>query len=348
MRSRFWHMLQDLENDSCGREKAMNDKLKLTLYKYRYVIILLAVMAALTAATPKFFSVNNFLNILWAVSIVGMISMGATFVILVGKIDLSVGQTAALSGIIAALLIKSGFSVFPAILLALMTGALVGIVNGLLVSCFKIPEFITTLATGSIITGIAQMISKGKTISVIDKKEFIFLGSGKIAGVPVPIYGFLLLFVVAFFGLSQTVYGRKCYLVGGNPKASRVSNISVKKTIVLAYMLSGMAAGFGGIVLTALNQQANATTADGYELDVIAAIVIGGASMTGGVGTIPGTVFGVILIGLINNGLNLLSVPGTWHPVVKGAIIILAVAFNNYSIKFMQTSKVQKKEASAA
>lgn len=322
----------------------MNDKLKQALYRYRYVMILLAVVVVLTVASPKFFSANNFLNILWAVSIVGMISMGSTFVILVGKIDLSVGQTAALAGIIAAMAINADVPVAVSMGAALLTGALIGISNGVLVSQLQIPEFITTLATGSIITGIAQMVSEGKTISVIDKKDYIFWGSGKIVGIPVPIYCFVVIFMLAFILLSRTVYGRKCYLVGGNPKASRVSNVSVKKTIILAYVLSGMAAGFGGVILSALNQQANSSTANGYELDVIAAIVIGGASMSGGVGTIQGTVFGVILIGLINNGLNLLSVPGTWHPIVKGLIIIAAVAFNNYSIKFMQISKTQKEK----
>jgi len=327
-----------------GRRTGMNEKSKRASYEYRYVIILMVVMILLTVATPKFFSANNFLNILWAVSIVGIISMGATFVILVGKIDLSVGQTSALSGIVAAVLLKSGVTLFIVILAALLTGAIIGIINGVFVSHLKIPEFITTLATGSIITGIAQIVSNGKTISIMNEKEYIFLGSGKLAGIPVPIYCFIFAFIIAYVLLSKTVYGRKCYMVGGNPKASSVSNIPVKKTIILAYMLSGIAAAFGGIVLSALNQQANASAASGYELDVIAAIVIGGTSMSGGVGTIPGTIFGVVLIGLINNGLNLLSVPGTWHPVMKGIIIIVAVAFNNYSVKFMQSGKVLKGE----
>ncbi|WP_276948550.1 ABC transporter permease [Enterocloster lavalensis] len=325
----------------------MNDNVKLALYRFRYAIILLAVVLGLTLATPKFFSSNNFLNILWAVSIVGIISMGATFVILVGRIDLSVGQTAALSGITAALLIKGGTPIPAAIAAACCVGAAVGVVNGLLVIQFHVPEFITTLATGSIITGIAQMISRGKTISIMESKAYIFLGSGKIADIPIPIFCFLFSFLIAFFILNYMVLGRKCYAVGGNARAARVSNINVKRVVVFAYVLSGIAAAFGGIILSALNQQASASTASGYELDVIAAIVIGGASMSGGVGTIPGTVFGVVLIGLINNGLNLLSVPGTWHPVVKGVIILAAVAFNNYSIRFMKSQKVEKKTAGA-
>lgn len=325
----------------------MNDNVKLALYRFRYAIILLAVVLGLTLATPKFFSSNNFLNILWAVSIVGIISMGATFVILVGRIDLSVGQTAALSGITAALLIKGGTPIPTAIAAACCVGAAVGVVNGLLVIQFHVPEFITTLATGSIITGIAQMISRGKTISIMESKAYIFLGSGKIADIPIPIFCFLFSFLIAFFILNYMVLGRKCYAVGGNARAARVSNINVKRVVVFAYVLSGIAAAFGGIILSALNQQASASTASGYELDVIAAIVIGGASMSGGVGTIPGTVFGVVLIGLINNGLNLLSEPGTWHPVVKGVIILAAVAFNNYSIRFMKSQKVEKKTAGA-
>lgn len=322
----------------------MDNRVKLALYKYRYIIILLVVILALTIATPRFLSVNNFINILWAVSIVGIISMGASFVILVGKIDLSVGQTAALSGIVAALFLKSGHALMISFLAAIGVGIIVGVINGMLVTHFQIPEFITTLATGSIITGIAQIMSEGRTISVMESRNYIFIGSGKVAGIPIPVFCFGAAFVLAHIILSQTVYGRKCYLVGGNPRASHISNISVKRVIIIAYILSGVSAAFGGYVLSALNQQANATTASGYELDVIAAIVIGGASMTGGVGTIPGTVFGVILIGLINNGLNLLSVPGTWHTVVKGIIIIVAVAFNNYSIRFMKLSKREQKE----
>lgn len=316
---------------------------KMILYRFRYLIILAIVVTVLTAATPKFFSINNFLNILWAVSIVGIISMGATFVILVGKIDLSVGQTAALAGIAATLLIKAGVPIAVAIGAAIITGMAVGVVNGTLVSHFLIPEFITTLATGSIITGIAQMVSKGKTISIMEARGYTVLGSGKIAGIPIPIFCFLFMFLLGHLILQGTIFGRKCYAVGGNARAARASNISIKTSVIIAYTLSGMAAAVGGVVLSALNQQASASTASGYELDVIAAIVIGGASMNGGVGTIPGTVFGVILIGLINNGLNLLSVPGTWHPVVKGVIILAAVAFNNYSIHFMQAKKAEKK-----
>lgn len=326
----------------------MNKNLTRILYKFRYLMILLAVVAVLSLATPRFFQVSNFLNILWSVSVVGIIAMGATFVILVGKIDLSVGQMAALAGIVATMLIKTGWPIPLAILMAFLADAAAGLCNGLLVAQFQVPEFITTLATGSIITGIAQLLSQGKTISIMENRSYTFLGSGKLLNIPVPIFFFAIAFAIGFFILNGTVFGRKCYSVGGNARAARVSNISVKKTVVLAYILSGAASAFGGIVLSALNQQANASTASGYELDVIAAIVIGGASMSGGVGTIQGTVFGVILTGLINNGLNLLSVPGTWHPVVKGMIIVAAVAFNNYAIKFMQSMKADKKTAKAA
>ena len=301
----------------------MNAKLKMFLFKFRYVLILLIVMAALTIATPRFFSANNFLNILWSVSVVGIISMGATFVILNGKIDLSVGQIAALTGITATILVKSGTSVLVSILAAVAVGVLCGMCNGFFVACLKVPEFITTLATGSILTGIAQLVTEGKTVSVIGEKGYVFLGSGKLWGIPVPIFIFAGAFIVAWFILN-------------------------KRIIILAYVLSGIASAIGGVTLTALNQQANSSTASGYELDVIAAIVIGGTSMTGGVGNVLGTLFGAVLTGIINNGLNLLSVSGEYHPVVKGIIIIVAVAFNNYSKKFMQKSKENKKTLKTA
>ncbi len=325
----------------------MSNKMKVILYKYRYIMILLIVVALLAMATPKFFSVNNFMNILWAVAIVGIISMGGTFVILVGKIDLSVGNIAALAGITSALMLKSNYSIALSVLSALAVGGTAGAINGIFVSKLKVPPFITTLAVGSILTGIAQMASDGKTISILEQKQYVFLGSGKILGIPCPVFGFGLVFLISFFILNKTVYGRKCYLAGGNPRAARISNIAVGKIVILAYVICGIAASFGGVMLTALNQQANATTANGYELDVIATVVIGGTSMNGGVGTVQGTVFGVILIGLINNGLNLLSVSGSWHPVVKGIIIIAAVAFNNVSVKFMRSMKEDGKQAAA-
>ena len=274
--------------------------------------------------------------------------MGATFVILNGKIDLSVGQIAALTGITATILVKSGTSVLVSILAAVAVGVLCGMCNGFFVACLKVPEFITTLATGSILIGIAQLVTEGKTVSVIGEKGYVFLGSGKLWGIPVPIFIFAGAFIVAWFILNKTVYGRKCYAVGGNPSAARASDINVKRIIILAYVLSGIASAIGGVTLTALNQQANSSTAGGYELDVIAAIVIGGTSMTGGVGNVLGTLFGAVLTGIINNGLNLLSVSGEYHPVVKGIIIIVAVAFNNYSIKFMQKSKENKKTLKTA
>ena len=319
----------------------MDIRAKQFFFRFRYLLILLGLMLALTLATPRFFALNNFLNILWSVSVVGIMSMGTTFVLLVGKIDLSVGSIAALTGIFATSMIKAGRPIAFAIILAFLVGIIAGLFNGVMVSCLKVPEFITTLASGSILTGISQIVSNGKTISVLEARDFVFLGSGRLAGIPMPVFDFAIAFVCAFFILNFTVYGRKCYSVGGNPRAAAVSNISVRKVIILAYILSGITASFGGIVLSALNQQANATTADGYELDVIASIVIGGARMSGGVGTIQGTVFGTILLGLISNGLNLLSVPGTWHAVVKGAIIIIAITFNNFSVKVMQSSKAK-------
>ena len=311
--------------------------MKKNLYHLRYVIVILMLGAALGIATPAFLSFANLTNVMWSVSVIGIIAVGATFAMLVGKIDLSVGRISAMAGIVATIAIQNwGLHIVPAIAVGIACAALLGLVNGIIVATTKIPDFIATFAMSSIILGFAQVITRGTTLSIMEPRAFTFLGTGKLAGVPMPVIVFVLATAVGVFLLDKTVFGRKCYCVGGNPMAARLSGIRVRGIVVLAYVLTGAMAGVGGIVHTALSQQAGPHMGGGYELDVIAAIVIGGASMAGGAGTIPGTFFGTILTGLINNGLNLLNIPGTYHPIVKGVIIIGAVAFNGFSANLEQ------------
>lgn len=306
--------------------------MKKYLYHLRYLIVILILGTALGIATPAFLSFANLTNVMWSVSVIGIIAIGATFAMLVGRIDLSVGRISAMAGILATIAIQDwGLHVGLAIVVGIAGAALLGMINGLIVASTKIPDFIATFAMSSIILGFAQVITRGTTLSIMEPRSFTFLGTGKLAGVPMPVIVFVAVTLVGMFLLDKTVYGRKCYCVGGNPMAARLSGIRVRRIVVLAYVLTGAMAGAGGIVHTALSQQAGPHMGGGYELDVIAAIVIGGASMAGGVGTIPGIFFGTILTGLINNGLNLLNIPGTYHPIVKGLIIIGAVAFNGFS-----------------
>lgn len=310
----------------------MRIDVKKCLFHLRYVVVILVLGTALSLATPAFLSFTNLTNVMWSVSVIGIISVGATFAMLVGKIDLSVGRVSAMAGIVATTAILDwNLHHLPAICLGIACAALLGCVNGYIVAFTKVPDFVATFAMSSVVLGLAQVATKGTTLSIMEPKSYTFLGTGKVLSVPMPVVIFLASTLIGLFLLNKTVFGRKCYCVGGNPLASRLSGISVRRTVVLAYALTGAMAGVGGIVHNALSQQAGPHMGGGFELDVIAAIVIGGASMTGGVGAISGTFFGTILTGLINNGLNLLNIPGTWHPIVKGFIIIGAVAFNGFS-----------------
>lgn len=302
------------------------------MHHLRYLIVIFVLGAALSLATPAFLSFANLSNVMWSVSVIGIISIGATFAMLVGKIDLSVGRVSAMAGIVATIAIHDwNLHYIPAMLVGVACAALLGFINGYIVSSTKIPDFIATFAMSSIILGVGQIFTNGTTLSIMEPRAFTFLGTGKLFSVPMPVVIFVAVTIIGAFILNKTVFGRKCYCTGGNPLAARLSGIAVRRTVILAYVLTGVGAGVGGIVHTALSQQAGPHMGGGYEMEVIAAIVIGGAAMTGGIGTISGTFFGTILTGLINNGLNLLNIPGTYHPIVKGLIIIGAVAFNRFS-----------------
>lgn len=320
----------------------MSKDWKKHLHHLRYVIVIMVFGAVLSLATSAFLTFTNLANVMWSVSTIGIIALGATFAMLVGKIDLAVGRTSAMAGIVATItIIDWNLHYLPAIFLGIACAALIGVFNGCIVAFSKVPDFIATFAMSSIVLGFAQVTTRGTTLSVMDAKDYTFIGTGKILSVPMPVIIFLVMTGLAMFLLNKTIFGRRCYCVGGNPLAANLSGIAVKRTIVLAYALTGVMAGIGGIIHNTLSQQASPHMGTGFELDVIAAIVIGGASMTGGIGSIAGTFFGTILTGLINNGLNLLNVPGTYHPIVKGLIIIGAVAFNGFSAE-LERKQVKK------
>ena len=305
--------------------------MKTFLLKYRNILVLLILGAILSLSSSAFLKFSNIVNVLWSMSTVGIIAVAATFILLNGKIDLSVASTVALTGIVTVkLIVQSGWPIPMAILVGLAIGGLVGAINGILVTNTKVPDFIITFSMSYILTGISQLLTGGKTISVMAVKEYTAIGNGKLWEIPYPILIFAMMFILALFILNKTVFGRYCFLTGGNLPAARLSGVPVKKVIFSAYLFTGIAAGISGVVLSALTQQATNTMGAGYELDVIASIVIGGTLMSGGVGSMGGTLFGVLLLGLIDNGMNLLGFPGTVEPVVKGVIIIFAVALNGY------------------
>lgn len=298
--------------------------------KYRHILIIALFAMVLSIASPAFLKFSNIVNVLWSVSTIGIIAVMATFLLLNGKIDLSVGTIAALSAIVVVKLIQqSGWPIPAALIAGLAVGAAAGALNGLIVTGTAVPDFIATFSMSSVLTGIAQILTGGKTISIMNNKTYISIGSGKFLQIPYPILIFAAMFLLAYFILNKTIFGRSCYLCGGNAAAAQMSGIQTRKTVFLAYLYTGMAAAVSGIVLSALTQQASNEMGSGYELDVIASVVIGGTLMSGGSGSMGGTLFGILLVGLIDNGMNLLHFPGAVEPVVKGIIIIAAVTLNN-------------------
>ncbi|MEN6623946.1 MAG: ABC transporter permease [Smithella sp.] len=310
--------------------------LKKNLQKFQKPLILLVLMVIMTILQPKtFLTRNNFLSILYAISIYGIMVCGTIFPILLGGIDLSVGSVAALSGALTVMTIlrfeQTGVSVFWGVFVGLLSGALVGAVHGLIVSNFSVPPFLITLATQNIVSGIAQLITGNQTISCMEPHAFAIIGGGRFLSVPVPIYLLLFMGIISYIVLNKTIFGRQIYAVGGNPQASDLSGIASKKVTIIAYLISGFTAAMAGIVLASMNQQAISKAATGYENDVLTAIVVGGTSLMGGEGSIQGALFGALLVGILNNGLRLMGVPSTYHTVVKGIVIIIAVAFDIYS-----------------
>ncbi len=311
--------------------------LKKQLKRFQKPLILLVVIAVMTILQPKvFLTWNNILSILYAISIYGVMICGMIFTILLGGIDLSVGPVAALSGAITVISMsamgKTDGAVLAGVLLGLAAGALVGLLNGTIVSYFKVPAFLITLATQSIVNGLAQLTTGNKTIAAMDPPSFTFIGGAKLLGIPVPIFILALMMLLGYIVLNKTVFGQHVYAVGGNPQASSLSGVSVRKVSLLCYVISGLMAALAGIVLASMNQQAIAKAATGYENDVLTAIVVGGTSLMGGEGSIQGALFGAMLVGILNNGMRLMGVPSTYHTLVKGVIIIVAVAFDIYAI----------------
>ena len=318
--------------------------LKKQLKRFQKPLILLVVIAVMTVLQPKvFLTWNNILSILYAISIYGVMICGMIFTILLGGIDLSVGPVAALSGAITVISMsamgKTDGAVLAGVLLGLAAGALVGLLNGTIVSYFKVPAFLITLATQSIVNGLAQLTTGNKTIAAMDPPSFTFIGGAKLLGIPVPIFILALMMLLGYIVLNKTVFGQHVYAVGGNPQASSLSGVSVRKVSLLCYVISGLMAALAGIVLASMNQQAIAKAATGYENDVLTAIVVGGTSLMGGTGTITGTIVGALIIGVINNILNLLNVSSYWQQIIKGLIIAVAVILD------VKTKTARKKKA---
>lgn len=295
------------------------------------LVIYVLLVIALWALSPYFLSVGNFLNILVAVSTIGIIAVAMTMVIVSGGIDLSVGSVVALAGVTVAQL-SHRMPIGIAVLMALLVGLLVGLFNGVAITRIGINPLIATLGTLSIARGLALVFSGGLTQS-IESESFAFLGQGRLLGVPFQVLVMVALFLLVAWVMKSTVFGRSIYAVGGNPHASRLAGLPVPKIQMAVYLLSGLSAALGGVFLASQSNSGAPAAAAGIELSVIAAVILGGTSLSGGKGTIIGTLLGVLILGTLNNGLTLLNVSSYYQDVARGIVLLLAVGFDQLRLR---------------
>ncbi|MGK9262978.1 ABC transporter permease [Sinorhizobium meliloti] len=273
---------------------------------------------------PRFMTVVNFMNILQQVAVVAIAAFGMTWVILLGEIDLSVGSIIAVAGMVGAQCFAFGMGFVPAIALTLAAGALMGMLNGVLTAKLLLPSFIVTVATMGIYRGMVSLPTNGAP-AMIENETWTAIGTEIFLGLPIIIWVVAVLFVINQIVLSKTSFGRRAYLTGGNREAAVYSGIKVDRLKILIFMISGVMAAISGILLSSRLFSAQTNAGMSYELDAIAAAVLGGTSLAGGVGTMVGTLIGALIIGVMNNGMNMLSVPYFYQLIVKGLVILVAV-----------------------
>lgn len=303
------------------------------LRQYGIFIVFGIICLIISFITPQFLTVSNWTIIITQVSINALLAFGVTFVIITGGIDLSLGSIVAVAGVSAAMLAHpDSYPVLVPVFAGLFAGLLIGAFNGFIITKSKIAPFIVTLGTMTIGRGLALILSNGRPVSNLSE-SFAFIGSGKIMGIPVLIVILILTFILCSVILNKTILGRYIYAVGGNEQAARASGINVTQVKMAVYSISGLLAGLAGILLTSRITTGQPNAGTGFELDAIAAVVIGGTSTTGGKGSIAGTLIGVLLIGVINNSLDLLNVTSYYQQVVMGVIIIGAVVLDSMNQK---------------
>lgn len=293
--------------------------------KYGITLIFVALVITLSILSPNFLNPMNILNVIRQISIIAIVGFGVTMVIITTGIDLSSGSVIALVSVVAASFAHPGeYPLVIPLFAGLLVGGIAGLINGTLVAKGKIPAFIATLGMMTAARGIALIYSGGRPVTNLSK-PFSFIGRGYILGIPFPIYVLLVVAIISHILLKHTKFGKYVYAIGGNEQAARISGINVDKYKILIYSYAGLMSAAAGILLTARLSAGQPTSGVGYELDAIAASVIGGTSLSGGIGTIPGTVIGALIMGTLNNGLDLLHVSAYWQQVIKGLIIVGAV-----------------------
>ncbi|WP_114285976.1 ribose ABC transporter permease [Candidatus Halocynthiibacter alkanivorans] len=305
---------------------------KKILIDNKSLVGLLLMMAVISVLSPNFLSVDNLLNILRQTSINAIIAVGMTYVILTAGIDLSVGSVLALAGAVCASMISADTPLLLAVVATLLIGGALGAANGVVVSLLGVQPFIATLVGMTILRGATLVYTGGRPISTGDfdvAESFYQIGGGYVGPIPVPVVVILLVFALFWVILNHTRFGRYVYAIGGNENVTRIAGIHVTRVKVLVYALSGMMAALAGMILTARLESAQPTAGIGYELDAIAAVVLGGTSLMGGRGTLVGTLIGALIIGVLNNALNLMDVSSYFQQIAKGSVILLAVVVDS-------------------
>ena len=312
-----------------------NERLNAFLRKYAIVLILLAMIVLVSILSPAFLQPRNLLNVVRQISVIGLIGMGVTMAIISTGIDLSSGSVLALAAVVAASLAQQPdweAAKFPGLVVPLIVpilaglgvGLLCGFINGFLIARFKIPPFIATLGMMTVARGFALLYSDGRPVSSLTA-AYNYIGQGELLGIPLPILILAVMAVITSLLLNSTRFGRHIYAVGGNEQAARVSGLNIGRIKIGIYTFAGLLSGLAGIVLSSRISSGQPGLGMGYELDAIASAVIGGTSLSGGVGTVWGTMVGALIIGVLNNGLDLLNVSAYWQQIVKGAIIVIAI-----------------------
>jgi ribose transport system permease protein len=310
----------------------MEDTPKNALHRVSAALVpfagLLAVAVALTIATDRFLTLPNLLDVARRVSVINIIALGMTFVIITGGIDLSVGSIVALSGVAGTWSLTQGASIPMGIAIGVVVGAAAGLLNGALVAALHIPPFVATLGTMGALRGLALFVTNGVTVTEGVPLRFAQVADGRLLGIPYPVLMLVPLAMLARVVLVRTPFGRYCYALGGNPQAGFLAGLSIPWILVSVYVISGATAGLAGMIDAARILTGNPTAGLEYELQVIAAVVIGGASLTGGKGTIIGATIGALLMAVLQNGSNLLGISPFVQRMVIGALIIVAVGFD--------------------
>ncbi|GLK64758.1 MULTISPECIES: ABC transporter permease [Paracoccus] len=305
--------------------RAGRQQLVVALHQYGGILVSLVLLCVIfTLLNERFMTVANLTNILQQVAVVAIAAFGMTWVILLGEIDLSIGSIIAVAGMAGAQALAFGVGFVPALLFTLAAGALMGLINGVLTAKLALPSFIVTVATMGIYRGFVSLPTNGAPAMISDA-SWTAIGSDRLAGIPIIIWIVGVLFIFNHVLLSRTTFGRRTYLTGGNREAALYSGIKVDRLKIAIFTLSGVMAAISGILLSSRLYSAQTNAGMSYELDAIAAAVLGGTSLAGGVGTMVGTLIGALIIGVMNNGMNMLSVPYFYQLIVKGLVILIAV-----------------------